>query len=249
MRKFSSYGPVNNKLHFFAPREYLIRQIRDQLIGDEDGESGHCITVWAPRQTGKSWIMREALAELRQSDNFEVCMISFQSAKTKKTDEDVLRFFVKRLRSYFSKELPDIASWEDIADLFTKTYFQKPVILILDEFDALREDFINKFANEFRDMYMRAQIENGGIGEKDCLLHGLALIGVRSVLGIENVKGSPFNVQRSVHIPNLTFEEVESMFQWWEKESVRKVPTDCFTTWAVLSSRSKTFPTPCPRKA
>jgi hypothetical protein len=36
----------------------------------------------------------------------------------------------------------------------------------------------------------------------------MALIGVRAVLGVENVKGSPFNVQRSVHIPNLTHDEV-----------------------------------------
>jgi hypothetical protein len=60
-------------------------------------------------------------------------------------------------------------------------------------------------------------------GEKYYLLHGLALIGVRNVLGIENEKGSPFNVQRSVHIPNLTFEEVAGMFQWYEKESGQKV--------------------------
>jgi hypothetical protein len=38
---------------------------------------------------------------------------------------------------------------------------------------------------------------------KDYLLHGMALIGVRAVLGVENVKGSPFNVQRSVHIPEF----------------------------------------------
>jgi len=59
--------------------------------------------------------------------------------------------------------------------------------------------------------------------KKEYLLHSVALIGVRSVLGIENVKGSPFNVQQSMHIPNLTLEEVESMFGWYEKESGQKV--------------------------
>jgi len=51
------------------------------------------------------------------------------------------------------------------------------------------------------------------------MLHGLALIGVRSVLGIDNVTGSPFNVQRSVRIPNLTRDEVNDMFGWYERES------------------------------
>jgi hypothetical protein len=59
--------------------------------------------------------------------------------------------------------------------------------------------------------------------EKEYLLHGVALIGVRSVLGIENETGSPFNVQRSVHIPNLTFAEVEGMFKWYERESEQHV--------------------------
>ena len=35
------------------------------------------------------------------------------------------------------------------------------------------------------------------------LLHGLALVGVRAVLGIDSDRGSPFNVQRSLHVPNL----------------------------------------------
>ena len=30
-------------------------------------------------------------------------------------------------------------------------------------------------------------------------------------------------MQRSLHIPNLTFEEVEEMFRWHEKESGQKV--------------------------
>jgi hypothetical protein len=51
------------------------------------------------------------------------------------------------------------------------------------------------------------------------LLHSLALIGVRTVLGIENVKGSPFNVQRSVHIPNLTHLEVIDLFNQYQQES------------------------------
>jgi hypothetical protein len=42
-------------------------------------------------------------------------------------------------------------------------------------------------------------------------------------LGIESRTGSPFNVQRSLFIPNLTFAEVESMFRWYERESGQPV--------------------------
>ncbi|MCP4698440.1 MAG: hypothetical protein GY862_16555, partial [Gammaproteobacteria bacterium] len=59
--------------------------------------------------------------------------------------------------------------------------------------------------------------------EKDYLLHGLALIGVRTVLGIENTKGSPFNVQRSIHIPNLTHDEVTGLFNSYQQESGQSI--------------------------
>ena len=101
--------------------------------------------------------------------------------------------------------------------------------MVIDEFDAIAEQCINKFASEFRKIPTDHITETGKTSaEKTYLLHGLALIGVRSVLGIENVSGSPgstslttsFNVQRSVHIPNLTFEEVDGMFTWYEREHI-----------------------------
>jgi hypothetical protein len=59
MRTFSSYGPLDKKVHFYAPRESLIQSAQGQLIGTGEEESGHYITVWAPRQCGKTWIMNE----------------------------------------------------------------------------------------------------------------------------------------------------------------------------------------------
>jgi hypothetical protein len=67
---------------------------------------------------------------------------------------------------------------------------------------------------------------NDSTAEKDYLLHGLALIGVRAVLGVENIKGSPFNVQRRVHIPNLTHDEVVYLFDWYQREQTQKIEPD-----------------------
>jgi hypothetical protein len=43
------------------------------------------------------------------------------------------------------------------------------------------------------------------------------------VLGVESQRGSPFNVQRSLHIPNLTEAEVNEMYHWYGRESGQKV--------------------------
>ena len=98
--------------------------------------------------------------------------------------------------------------------------------MILDEFDSLDGSVISDLVAVFRNIYIGRTEDKADAFHKRYLLHGMALIGVRSVLGVENAKGSPFNVQRSIHIPNLTWEEVRSMFQWYEKESGQAVERD-----------------------
>lgn len=224
MRKFSSYGQINTNQHYYAPRKNLINTAYTQLMGENLEEGGHYITVWAPRQRGKSSLMLEVTKRIRKQEQFDVVLMTIESAKYEKLADTVIRIFVRELQWKLERELPQVASWEQLAVIFTRTYLTKPLILIIDEFDALEEEFINKFASEFRRMYTdRATETTKSSGEKTCLLHGLALIGVRSVLGIENVTGSPFNVQRSLHIPNLTYEEVDGMFKWYARESGQPV--------------------------
>ncbi len=224
MRKFSSYGPVSKKLHYYVPRTELVEKAVRELTGGASGEGGRYITVWAPRQCGKTWIVHEAAGEIRRRGDFEVGILSMQSARTETTDEGVLELFAEKLGECFDRDFETPSAWKHLSRLFSGKYFDRPVILVIDEFDSLREDFIEKFANEFRDMYITGRTDVGGtVSRRSGSPHGLALVGVRAVLGIENVSGSPFNVQRSMRIPNLTFEETTVMFRWYEKESGQRV--------------------------
>lgn len=224
MRRFHSYGPIDTEEHYYAPRKELLEQAYTQLTGENPKKGGHYITVWAPRQCGKTWMMQEVERKIKQTNEYEIGILSMERAKDEENETKFLSILIKKLNAAFDKSLPVIKQIIDLPDLFTRQYFQKPVILILDEFDALKEEFINRFASMFRDMFVsRTNEKTKPSHEKTYLLHGLALVGVRSVLGIENPKGSPFNVQRSVHIPNLDLEEVKGLFQWYEKESGQTV--------------------------
>ncbi|MCP4150256.1 MAG: hypothetical protein GY757_21085 [bacterium] len=224
MRRFSSYGPIDTDEHYYAPRKALIEKGMSQLLGDNPKKGGHYITVWAPRQTGKTWVMQETLRKLEHTGEFETGMLSLEAVKKEKNEKVVVNTFVSKLGEVFQRKFPFVERISDIATLFTKEYFQKPVILILDEFDSLEEDFINGFVSIFRDIFTgRIRQKDKASNDKTNLLHGLGLVGVRSVLGIQNVKGSPFNVQRNLHIPNLNYGEVAEIFKWYEKESGQKV--------------------------
>lgn len=224
MRTFTSYGPLNTEQNYFAPREALIQKVYSRLMGENPEDNGYYITVWAPRQTGKTWVMQEVVKKIKSSGNFDVVMFSMETLKHQESDKILLKNFVRELSLFTGKTFPIINDWDDLPSLFTKKYFKQPLVLILDEFDSLEEKFINRFAGALRGIYVsRAGQVDKTTGEKAYVLHGAALIGVQSVLGIGNEKGSPFNIQRSVHIPNLTFDEVDYIFKRYQKESGQQI--------------------------
>jgi len=231
MRKFSSYGPISNTSNYYAPRGELIEKTYVNLIGENPAEGGHYFTVWAPRQTGKTWLMQQILHRLKKDPHFNVLKINLEDQKDKTNANEILRSIARKIRENSGKPPVDIRNQEDFVDIFKKEESDKPLILILDEFDAMIEEGINAVVSAFRNIYIHRMDEVEKTTEqKTYLLHGVALIGVRSVLGIENQKGSPFNVQRSVHVPNLTYEEVAGMFKWYEKESGQAVEKEVIDT-------------------
>ncbi|HLP57389.1 MAG TPA: ATP-binding protein [Candidatus Deferrimicrobium sp.] len=224
MRRFSSYGPINTHLHYYAPRKELIAGAFTQLMGENPSEGGHYITVWAPRQTGKTWVMQEILFQLKKDPLFNVLKINLENLKNETDVGAIIAAICEEIGAGLNKTFTGINTQQQFQKIFNRDVLDKPLILILDEFDALSENAINTIVGAFRNIHIsRSDEKDKTTEQKTYLLHAVALIGVRSVLGIENQKGSPFNVQRSVHIPNLTFEEVEGMFKWYERESGQAV--------------------------
>jgi predicted AAA+ superfamily ATPase len=68
-------------VHYCAPRKELIEKAYTQLIGENPSEGGHYITVWAPRQCGKTWIMQQILFRLKKEAQFDVLKINLEILK------------------------------------------------------------------------------------------------------------------------------------------------------------------------
>lgn len=223
MRKFSSYGPVNTKLHYYVPRQTLVDRAITHLVGEVPDEGGHYITVWAPRQRGKSWLLNQVLWQLNNDpiyDRFDAIKISLEHLKMTTDVVRIAQFIARTISEKLALTPVAIKQLDDLYTVFSKDTLNKPLILILDEFDALAPEAINGLVSVFRNIYnTRREQPDKAAAEKDYLLHGMALIGVRSVLGLDNPRGSPFNVQRSLQIPNLTADEVAEMYHWYERES------------------------------
>jgi len=222
MRRFHSYGPVNSEHHFCVERNSIVEKCTNQLLGIPE-KDGHFFTIWAPRQTGKTWTIRQSIDRIKTNykDSFIVAGLSMQAFTPSETERHSSTFF-RRWQSVILEELNidvgPICNWDEWLELFKKRtgILKEPLILIIDEFDKLPSEIIDQVVSMFRDMYLTRD---------KYLLHGLALVGVRAVLGVDSKKGSPFNVQRSIHIPNLTFAEVQKMFDDYQVESEQNIDT------------------------
>ena len=225
MRRFHSYGPVDADWHFCVPRRYLIDQLLDQLVGDPQ-KGGHYFTIWAARQTGKTWLMRQAKTEIAQryGDQFTVFHFSFETMRgvnyvSQGDKGDAI--IPPALCDLLALDLPNhpqIETWGDFGRLFSKNtgLWDKPLLLLIDEVDALPPVLLDLLVTQFRKLYL---------ARENNWLHGLALIGVRAVLGVDSKRSfplgthSPFNVQRSLKVPNLTLAEVEDLYRQYQRES------------------------------
>ena len=217
MRRFHSYGPVDKDIHFCVPRTSLVENCLSHIIGLPD-KGGHFFTLWAPRQTGKTWLMHEVRQRINQEypDRFSIGAMSMQGAIFQKDDTHPHTTFLSKIPSLFldtfNKHIDVPNSIDDWAALFhrKKGIFNQPVILFIYEFDSLPAVVLDQIVTLFRNIYL---------SRGNYWLHGLALIGVKAVLGVESMKGSPFNIQRSLHVPNFTLDEVRSLFDQYLSES------------------------------
>ncbi len=215
MRQFSSYGPVDPEQNFCVARTELVDQCVNQLIGDPV-KGGHYFTIWAARQTGKTWLMRQALQEIPKRYGDKFALLNFSLGQLRGLNFVPELNFPEELSQVFAQEFPNqqiLKSWGDFLHCFSKQkgLWDRPLIMLIDEVDTVPFALLDLMVGRFRELYLYHRSSNW--------LHGLALIGVRAVVGIESQRGSPFNVQRSLHVPNLTHEEVLEMYQQYQTES------------------------------
>ncbi|QTA82408.1 AAA ATPase-like domain-containing protein [Desulfonema limicola] len=226
MRRFHSYGPVDCEEHFCIQRKELIDRCFKQLIGNPE-KGGHYFTIWSPRQCGKTWLMRQVKKEIEKQypEKFIIGMMSMQGVilEDRDSENEILSWFPGLFRDSVKIQPDPPGDWKAWTKFFHKKegLFKKPLVLFIDEFDSLPSTMIDRLVTLFRDMYLKREDYN---------IHGLALIGVRAVLGVDSLSGSPFNIQRSLHVPNFTTEEVEDLFNQYQTESRQEIDPEVVKT-------------------
>ena len=189
-----------------------------------------CFNVYAPRQSGKTTMVREYAAHLNALGTHTACYVSVEPAHNAPTLSTALFALLgsllrsirlqlpeeKRLQGYLEDVLADevtcsspVPAHSVLLDFLTYWVQKssKPLVLFFDEVDGLGRDSLISFFKQIREDF-EERPQN--------FPHSIGLIGVRSfrMHEVENLIDGPFiSSYEAVRLPDFKREEIEKLYQ------------------------------------
>ncbi len=236
---FNIAGPCNEKSHYMVPVLKRIKAI-DRLV-----RQGHYFVIHAPRQTGKTTLIKALVNHYNSEANYYALYCSLESVQVFTEPErgipeisDNIRLalkysnlphnleFVKTTTQNYSTQISEgLRDYCSILD--------KPLIIFFDEIDGLQNGTLVTFLRQLRDSYIsRPEIT---------FVHCIALVGMRNIRDYRSKirdtqqtlgSASPFNIiSEALTIKNFLFSDIESLYlqhtqatgQVFEKTALEKV--------------------------
>ncbi|MCL2777246.1 MAG: AAA family ATPase [Polyangiaceae bacterium] len=224
-RHFNTAGPNQPAEHYSIDSFTRINWPEIQELID----AKKYFVLHAPRQTGKTTLLQAIVDRLNGEGRYETMRFSVQSAQAARDDIGVgnriiaeqllLRAQLGRPQSWLASEGPSVVEKVAPGSMLTVLLAQwaahspKPIVLLIDEIDALVGDTLVSVLGQLRDGY---------ISRPDPFPHSVILCGVRDVRDyrIHTSKGeiitggSAFNIKtESLRLGNFSEAEVRELYE------------------------------------
>ena len=221
MRYFNVYGPVNTIEHYVVPRRELVADLLAEI------ERGRYFTIFAPRQMGKTTLLRALHEGLQGKLDYLPVVVNFEAFENWRTEEFLLGF-VEDMRQKIlayddagcSEEVKNFlltsspTTFSDLRAWFLKLHQLMPdkqVVLIIDEFDGTPQAALSNLLQLWRQIYLNSQPPRP--------LHSVALVGMQNIAALNLGRSSPFNIARQVQLPPFTLAEIIDLFAQYTAET------------------------------
>lgn len=221
-RWFNTAGPCQPDKNYTLPSSERLPSL-ERLI-DQEGY----FVIHAPRQTGKTTAMLALAQQLTAQGQYAAVMVSAEvgaayAQEPEKAEQAMLSAWYDAATFWLPKSLhpPDWTECKSVGRalrLWSESC-PRPVVLFIDEIDALQDDALISVLRQLRDGYSRRP--NG-------FPHALALIGLRDVRDYKVAAGgshrlgtaSPFNIKvKSLTLRNFSEAEVNRLYQQHTSET------------------------------
>ncbi|HEY0133871.1 MAG TPA: hypothetical protein VGB85_07320 [Nannocystis sp.] len=231
-RWFNTAGPCQVENHYMVPVASRMPDVHGLV------ERKSYFVVHAPRQIGKTTTLVALAAELTASGKYTAALVSMEVGapfgdQIELAENAVLGTWRRSLQSDLPKELwpppwPEAAPGERIGAALTAwaKASQRPLVVFLDEIDALQDDALVSVLRQLRDGYR---------SRPDSFPSSLALVGLRDIRDYR-VRGderehlgtaSPFNISvESLTLKDFTPAEVAELFAQHTADTGQAVPAE-----------------------
>jgi len=219
-RFFNTAGPCRPELHYMLPPERRLPELRGLI------DQQLYFVVHAPRQTGKTTFFRSLAQSLTAEGRYAALLTSCEAGQAAGGDVErginaVLGALRIAAENHLPEELrppdPDPAAAGEVRllDLLTRWSRQcpRPVVLFLDEIDALFDNLLISVLHQLR---------TGYADRPGKFPQSVALVGLRDVRDYRRQvrpevqslgTSSPFNIKvESLTLPNFTADEVAELY-------------------------------------
>jgi len=231
MRYFNTHGPVEIEKHYVVSRQGLADELKSQI------DQGKYFTIFAPRQMGKTTLLRRLDEILEAEPAYLPIPISFELYEHWSESEflnDFVKLISHHLRVAFQQiqhpqsdqiqgllaESPSI-TYAKLRDLFSDLYQIAPeyqIILIIDEFDATPQEALSPLLQTWRSMYLETRLPHS--------LHSVILIGIQNIARLNFGRSSPFNIAYQQQIDLFSSDEVTDLIAQYTAESNQNFEPD-----------------------
>ncbi|HDN25639.1 MAG TPA: hypothetical protein ENG03_00800 [Thioploca sp.] len=219
MRYFNTFGPVNQTEHYVVSRRELITDLVTQI------ERGPYFTLYAPRQMGKTTLVRHLVTELLDKPDYLPVILSFQRFESwsvtrflHKIGMEISQQINSRTTAHQNAlKIQSIAApttIENLWDFFENLASVAPdikVVLVIDEFDATPQEALSPLLQTWREFYI--------LHPPPRVLHSVILIGIQNIATLNLGRSSPFNIARQIQLPSFTLAQVQALFEQYTVET------------------------------
>lgn len=216
---FNTAGPCVPGKHYMIDKAKRFGGIRSLI------EQERYFILHAPRQTGKTTAMLQWMDELNEESEYIALYVNVEAGQAwrnniEKLNKTIVNEFRMNAKIYLPPEYqPSAACFEHIGNefsLFLANWcleLPKPLVLFMDEVDALIGDGLISVLRQLRSGYTK---------RPNAFPHSLCIIGLRDIRDYriysdENKKyivgGSAFNIKdKSLRIADFTFEQIQELY-------------------------------------
>lgn len=224
MRYFNTFGPIDPEKHYFVPRTALLTELLAQI------DEGHYFTIFAPRQMGKTTLLRQLRDTLAETELYLPVLLDFEGFEELPVSEFLQAFhwdFGQRLLQLIQNKVPTqqktlgtLVNGQSPTSFFMlRRFFESvhrllpahQVVLITDEFDSIPPVATTDLLQTWRAIYLNSDPPRS--------LHSVVLIGIQNIAALNLGRSSPFNIARQIRLPDFSPEEVAYLLAQYTAET------------------------------